>query len=74
MPDLPASITYLRVVISTSVYFLLIKNVVVVVGVLMRFHQEEVVLIADIEQMFHQVQVPAEDCDALRFLWEWEPQ
>ena len=38
-------------------------------GVLMRFRQEEVVLIADIEQMFHQVRVPAEDCDALRFLW-----
>ena len=38
-------------------------------GVLMRFRQEEVVLVADIEQMFHQVRVPAEDCDALRFLW-----
>ena len=35
----------------------------------MRFRQEEVVLVADIEQMFHQVQVPADDCDALRFLW-----
>ncbi|XP_067048469.1 uncharacterized protein [Acropora muricata] len=35
----------------------------------MRFRQEEVVLVADIEQMFHQVRVPAEDCDALRFLW-----
>ena len=34
-------------------------------GVLMRFRQEEVVLVADIEQMFHQVQVPVEDCDAL---------
>ena len=38
-------------------------------GVLMRFRQEEVVLIADIKQMFHRVHVPAEDCDALRFLW-----
>lgn len=34
-------------------------------GVLMRFRQAEVVLVADIEQMFHQVQVPVEDCDAL---------
>ena len=38
-------------------------------GILMWFRQEEVVLIADIEQMFHQVQVPAEDCNALQFLW-----
>lgn len=38
-------------------------------GVLMRFRQEEVALVADIEHMFHQVRVPAEDCDALRFLW-----
>ena len=35
----------------------------------MRFRQEEVVLVADIEQMFQQVRVPAEDCDTLRFLW-----
>ena len=38
-------------------------------GVLMRFRQEGVTLIADIEKMFYLVQVPAEDCDALRFLW-----
>ena len=38
-------------------------------GVLMRFRQEQVTLIADIEKMFHQVRVPPEDCDALRFLW-----
>ena len=30
-------------------------------GVLMRFRQEEVVLVADREQMFHQVRVPVED-------------
>ena len=38
-------------------------------GVLMRFRQEEVVLVTDREQMFHQVRVPVEDCYALRFLW-----
>ena len=38
-------------------------------GVLMRFRQEEVALVADIEQMFHQVRVPAENYDAFRFLW-----
>ena len=39
------------------------------VGVLNRFRQEDVALAADIEAMFHQVQVHDEDCDALRFLW-----
>ena len=40
-------------------------------GVLLRFRQEPVALVADVEQMFHQVRVKPEDCDALRFLW-WE--
>ncbi|KAK2551629.1 hypothetical protein P5673_027396 [Acropora cervicornis] len=40
-------------------------------GVLLRFRQEPVALVADVEQMFHQVRVRPEDCDALRFLW-WE--
>ncbi|KAK5928662.1 hypothetical protein CgunFtcFv8_013710 [Champsocephalus gunnari] len=39
------------------------------VGVMTRFRKEPVVLMADIEAMFHQVQVPAEDSDLLRFLW-----
>ena len=39
------------------------------VGVLIRFRQEPVALMADIESMFHQVNVRYEDCDALRFLW-----
>lgn len=39
------------------------------VGVLIRFRQEQVAMIADIEAMFHQVRVSSEDCDALRFLW-----
>ena len=38
-------------------------------GVLIRFRQEAVALVADIEQMFHQVKVAPEDRDALRFLW-----
>ena len=40
-------------------------------AVLMRFRQEPVALVTDVEQMFHQVRVKPEDCDALRFLW-WE--
>ena len=39
------------------------------VGVLMRFRQDHVVFMADIEAMFHHVRVPDEQCDFLRFLW-----
>ena len=39
------------------------------VGVLIRFRQEPVAFMADIEAMFYQVQVPAEQRDFLRFLW-----
>ncbi|KAK7896104.1 hypothetical protein WMY93_021429 [Mugilogobius chulae] len=38
-------------------------------GVITRFRQEEVALMADVEAMFHQVKVPDEDSDLLRFLW-----
>ena len=38
-------------------------------GVLMRFRQERVALMADIESMFHQVKVSEADCSYLRFLW-----
>ncbi|XP_072164399.1 uncharacterized protein [Diadema setosum] len=41
------------------------------VGVLLRFRQEPVAVVGDVEAMFHQVKVPDRDCDALRFLW-WE--
>ena len=41
------------------------------VGVLMRFRQEPVAMVADIEAMFHQVKVQERDRSALRFLW-WE--
>eukprot|EP00794_Sanderia_malayensis_P008362 gene8362-biopygen6189 len=39
------------------------------VGVLLRFRQENVALIADVEAMFHQVRVKEDDVSALRFLW-----
>ena len=39
------------------------------VGVLLRFRQENVALIADVEAMFHQVRVDEKDVGALRFLW-----
>ena len=39
------------------------------VGVLLRFRQDTVAVMADIERMFHQVRVSIEDCNALRFLW-----
>ena len=38
------------------------------VGVLIRFRQEKVGLVADIEAMFHQVLVEPKDRDVLRFL------
>lgn len=37
-------------------------------GVIMRFHQEPVTIMADVEAMFHQVKVPSEDADLFRFL------
>ena len=41
------------------------------IGVLMRFREENVAVVSDIESMFHQVRVDPSDCDALRFLW-WQ--
>ena len=41
------------------------------VGVLSRFHEDRVAVMADIESMFHQVRVPHPDISFLRFLW-WE--
>ena len=37
--------------------------------VLLRFRQEQIGLVSDIESMFHQVLVEPRDCDALRFFW-----
>ncbi|XP_043969743.1 uncharacterized protein LOC122829340 isoform X2 [Gambusia affinis] len=39
------------------------------VGVLLRFREEPVAIMADIESMFYQVNVPEHDADLLRFLW-----
>ena len=38
-------------------------------GVLLRIRQECIILAADIQSMFLQVKVPAEDANALHFLW-----
>ena len=38
------------------------------VGVIIRFHEELVVIMGDTES-FHQVLVPEYDCSLLRFLW-----
>lgn len=39
------------------------------VGVLIRFRQEQVAIMADIKTMFHQVKVAEEHLDYIRFLW-----
>ena len=39
------------------------------VGVLLRFRQEQIGISADIEKMFHQVRVSPQDMHALSFLW-----
>ena len=39
------------------------------VGVLLRFRQERIAFMADIEAMFHQVKVQERDRDGLGFLW-----
>ncbi|XP_071959794.1 uncharacterized protein [Antedon mediterranea] len=39
------------------------------VGVLLRFREDPVAIMADIEAMFHQVKVPVKDRDYMRFFW-----
>ncbi|KAL4008191.1 hypothetical protein ACER0C_002043 [Sarotherodon galilaeus] len=39
------------------------------IGVLTRFRWDHIALMSDIEAMYHQVRVPPEDSDLLRFLW-----
>ena len=41
------------------------------IGVLMRFREENIALVCDIEKMFYQFNVKTEDRDWLRYLW-WE--
>ena len=38
-------------------------------GVLLRFREEKIAVMADVESMFYQVKVPKTDSDFLRFLW-----
>ena len=40
-----------------------------VVGVLIRFRQDPSAAMGDVQSMLHQVRVPEEDRDLLRFLW-----
>ena len=40
-----------------------------IIQVLFRFRKEQVGIAADVQEMFHQVKVPEEDRDSLRFLW-----
>ena len=40
------------------------------VGVLLRYRVGDITIAADIEAMFHQVRICAEDAEALRFLWK----
>jgi hypothetical protein len=44
----------------------LINNLI---GVLLQFRQGRIAITSDIDAMFHQVRVPREDRDLLRFLW-----
>ena len=39
------------------------------IGVLSRFREETIAVMADVEQMFYQVLAPVEDCNYLRYLW-----
>ena len=39
------------------------------IGVLLRFRQDPVAAMGDVQAMFHQVRVPVADRDLLRFLW-----
>jgi hypothetical protein len=41
------------------------------IGTLLRFRQENIAIMGDIESMFHQVRVPSEHAGFLKFLW-WE--
>ena len=38
-------------------------------GILLRWRKEEIAVMADVEAMFHQVNVPSDDRDMLRYIW-----
>ena len=40
-----------------------------IVDVLIRFRKEKIAVVADIQEMFHQIKVPEKDLDWLRFMW-----
>lgn len=40
------------------------------IGILLRFREKPVALMADVERMFHQFRIPLADRDYVRFLWE----
>ena len=42
-----------------------------IVGVLLRFREEKIAVMGDIEAMFHQMKVPKDQCSFLKFLW-WD--
>ena len=42
-----------------------------IVGVLLRFREEKIAVMGDIEAMLHQVIVPKDQCSFLKFLW-WD--
>ena len=44
------------------------------VGILLRFRRDKFAVMADIEQMYHQIKVKESDQDALRFVWRNTPE
>ena len=42
--------------------------------VLLRFQNNNIAIVPDVEAMFHQVRVKPSDCDSLRFLWADTPE
>ena len=43
-------------------------------GVLLRFSNNNIAIVADVEAMFYQVRVKPSECDSLRFLWADTPK
>ena len=45
------------------------ENTSTLIGVILRFRVEDIIVTADITRMFHQVYIPPEDRGALCYLW-----